>query len=463
MQKKLVNVWQNQRFHKIYLALYGAIFVGSLMIFIHPDAVETANHSYIFLESLFAGKPLDFYNIVGQHANKFYYLNAAHYNIGFYIFYSIAALPAFILSKLTGALPSEQFLWLCSKMVTAALFVGTAHLTAKLAEKLEIDRSDITKAKRLLLLNPIAFFFSVLTGHYDAAGTFLLLLCLLLYAKGDLLRFSLLMSVAVLFKSFALLVFFPLLLAEEKRLLKLLQYAALGLWPTALTALLYRGRNGDLGAFQGEMMRRLVETRLGPVPIFPSLLALLCLFAYLSPTAQNGANRARRGVYFSFAIFLLIPLLTRWHPQWLFVFLPFWVLISLLHRQEKLYAYLNVFFFAGTMLYCWAYFPGHFELQLIGMGPLGRLLYGKEFKMVSDYLFRFNSMELLAQSLFYAAGLCAMASGLPVVQRWVKASEKREGEGAASQEVPLLAHIAVFVFCLGLWAAACFLQFWKGV
>ena len=80
------------------------------------------------------------------------------------------------------------------------------------------------------------------------------------------------MGAAVLFKSFALLVFFPLLLAEEKRLIKLLQYAALGLWPTGLTALLYRGRNGDLGAFQGEMMRRLVETRLGSVPIFPSLL-----------------------------------------------------------------------------------------------------------------------------------------------------------------------------------------------
>ena len=43
-----------------------AAFAAGFFLFSHPDLWETANHGYVFLESLFSGKVLHFYEICAR-------------------------------------------------------------------------------------------------------------------------------------------------------------------------------------------------------------------------------------------------------------------------------------------------------------------------------------------------------------------------------------------------------------
>ena len=85
------------RFDKV---LFCAAFLFAFFFMSHPDLWETANHSYIFLESLFGGKILDFYKIVRRHENTYYYINGANYNILVYALFGIRELTVFVFNKI---------------------------------------------------------------------------------------------------------------------------------------------------------------------------------------------------------------------------------------------------------------------------------------------------------------------------------------------------------------------------
>ena len=97
-----------------------AAFVAGFFLFSHPDLWETANHGYVFLESLFSGKVLHFYEICARHENTYYYLNSANYNIVIYIIFGLWELPVFVFNKIFHLRLNERFLiyWYLENLFT---------------------------------------------------------------------------------------------------------------------------------------------------------------------------------------------------------------------------------------------------------------------------------------------------------------------------------------------------------
>lgn len=116
--------------------IFVSVFVLSFFMFSHPDLWETANHSYVFLESVFDGGFLDFYEICAEHANTYYYINNANYNIVTYIIFGLWELPVFVFNNLFGLALNEKFLIFWAKCVSAAFYLGCGILTESICEKL---------------------------------------------------------------------------------------------------------------------------------------------------------------------------------------------------------------------------------------------------------------------------------------------------------------------------------------
>ncbi len=338
----------------------------------HDDLLETSNHAWILLDCIRTGQFRSFYDVVMAHENALYYVNNAHYNILCYLLYALWELPVYLAVKLGGLALSEYFLMFWSKAVGTAAYAGCAVLLSRLARALAFSEEDAHWAGLYFLLDPVAFLAALLMGQYDSLCLVFLLAGLLCWQKRQLWRFSLWVGLAMAFKFFPLLLFLPLLVLAEKRPLRCAGYAAATLWAVVPTALLFRGRTGDMGVFNNLMVDRIFAAKLPggvDVPIFLLLYAGLLLACYFYRPADEAA-RLRWLPWLGLAVFGGLFLFTEWHPQWLLLIVPFAVLTTLQQRQRAVWQYLENLWFFGFWLTANFHFPGQIESNLLRFGLL---------------------------------------------------------------------------------------------
>ena len=107
---------------------------------------------------------------------------------------------------------------------------------------------------------------------------------------------------------FALFIAIPLLLLREKRVLRLIGYGVLCLWLYLPGMLLFRGRDGDAGFFNGLIADRLFVQRLG-VEAAPSLVLTLLAVLYMICWAWHPADERSlrdKSLYVCMAVFAVL-------------------------------------------------------------------------------------------------------------------------------------------------------------
>lgn len=353
--------------------LFGVLAVLLWLLFAHPDINETARHAYILLRSIGDGGLLRFYENVYTLKFGYTYTNAAHYGIVVYLLYAVWELPLFLLEKLTGLAFPDMALALWCKAVGVAAVLGCAALLRRLGKLLGFDGAFCTWLPLLFCLHPVTLFTVFAMGQYDSLCLVFLLLALCFYCKKDLLRFSLVMGAALVFKFFALFAFLPLLLLAEKRLLHVLKYAALSLWLYLPTTLLFWGRTADAGLFNQIMADRLFAVQipggLGGYSAFGLVMGLVCMAAWLW-RPEDGMALCRGAAYLCLAVYTTLFLFTPWHPQWVLLLVPFSLLELGAVKEKRAFALLELVFTAGFFLLCAFHFPGQLEGDMLDMGIL---------------------------------------------------------------------------------------------
>ena len=109
--KSLTKKLQWPEGFKLYDKLFfGIAFVLAFFFMSHPDLWETANHSYVFLESVFSGNFMNFYEFCAAHNNSYYYINVANYNIMIYMLFGLWELPVFIFNHIFSLPLNEVFI-----------------------------------------------------------------------------------------------------------------------------------------------------------------------------------------------------------------------------------------------------------------------------------------------------------------------------------------------------------------
>lgn len=377
LSKRLSLFWKSDAPARWELILTGIVVLFCYLFFNHPDIVETANHSWLFLDHLFSGHLLDFYDSVLAHENAFYYVNGAHYNVVLYLFFGVWLLPVYAVYHLFGldaaAGAANVFVLYWAKLLACGAALGCALLVRRLAVRLEIPAGRAGYGALAFLLSPLTLVGVFCMGQYDSFCLLFLLLALCFYFDGRLLPFTLVAGVAIVCKFFALLVFLPLLLLREKRISRLLGYGALSLWLTLPTALLFAGRDGDMGFFNELMIQRLfTDTVPGAhtdVPLFFLVYALILAFCFFW-RAPDLARLRRMAVYVCMCVFGLLFCWVLWHPQWLVLLVPFAVLSVGTARNRTPWYAMGAICCAGALLLCYQTFPGQLEVGMLDYGLL---------------------------------------------------------------------------------------------
>lgn len=361
---------------RLWLGLGGAAFVLAYLLFSHPDLWETANHSYIFLQSLFSGRLPDFYGVVAAHENPYYYINGANYNILVYLLFGLWELPVYLVNTLFRLPLNESFLIYWAKLLSVGCFVACGWLLRRLCLALGFSTEKAGLAALLFWFDPVAFFSPMVMGQYDTLCLLFTLWGLCLYVQGRLTRFALLFGAGMVCKSFPLLLFVPLVLLAEKRPLRLLGHGLTVLWLYLPTTLLYWGRTGDAVVFSQVMQQRLfaltADTGTIAVSVFCLGYAVVLFGAFLYSPA-NAQQQNRVALYLCLAVYCWLFGCVTWHPQWLVLLVPFVVVTTLWQPQPRPWFWLDIAFAAGYFLCCFLLFPNQMGAHLLDGGVLHHL------------------------------------------------------------------------------------------
>ena len=404
-----------------YLILFlGAVFC--LLVFAHPDIVETARHGYILIRSTLDGNFFGFFEDVYSRVYGYGYTNAAHYNILLYLLYALWELPLYLIERIGGFVFTDLTLSLWCKWLGAGFYLGCGLLTGALARRLGCEETACRWVPLFFWLNPISFFTILVMGQYDSICLFFLLWALIYYLDGRMIPFSLVIGVGMVFKFFPVFLLLPLVLLAEKRLLRAVGYMALSLWLYLPTSLLFWGRTGDAGFFNQLMIERIFAQAfpggVADASLFLLLLALTCVAARLwQPADRNALGRA--AVYLGLVVFGLLFAFVYWHPQWLILLVPFSILTGLQLRDKTLFALMQGIFCAGFFLLIAMLYSGQLEANLID-GGLIALISGFYFSLVENarstgfYFSLIPYLNDLAPVFFYGPLLAELIFKLPV-------------------------------------------------
>ncbi|WP_367924066.1 hypothetical protein [uncultured Ruthenibacterium sp.] len=370
IRKRLSGFWMAESPARWELIVAGILVLFCYLFFNHPDIVETANHSWLFLDHLFSGDLLNFYDNVLAHENTFYYVNGAHYNVILYLLFGLWLLPVYGIYHLFSLDAS-------AKLLACIAALGCAFMTRRLALRLDISEGRTKYMRLAFLVSPLTLAGVFCMGQYDSLCLFFLLWALYFYFEGRLSLFTLLVGVAMVCKFFALLVFLPLLLLREKRLSRLCGYGALSLWLMVPTSLLFSGRDGDMGFFNELMIERLFNDTIPgahtDVPLFFLMYALVLVFCFFWNTSESSHMR-RMAVYICMTVFALLFSFVLWHPQWLVLLVPFAILsVGTAQNRTPWYA-MNAICCAGALLLCYQTFPGQLEVGMMDYSFLHQAL-----------------------------------------------------------------------------------------
>ncbi len=381
----------------------------------HNDIAETAQHAWTLIRSTVDGRFFDFYSNVADRVYdfgfSFSYVNNAHYNILIYILLALWELPLYLVGTLfripAGNMELLIYFWV--KVLCVAVFWLCAARTARIARQMGVDEQHAQTIRLFVLFCPVSLFAVFQFGSYDMFCLLFILLALEALLDGKIYRFALLIGVAAVFKFFALILFIPILLLCEKRIVRLIKLGLCGVSLMLPSTLLFWGRAAHSAMFNAEMIKRFsflnLPTEYGEISVFFLLYALLCVFcfAYRMRTEKPDPVLC---LYVGFASLALLFLTITWHPQWMVLLVPFVVLLGAQVENRRTLFWVAVLFCAGYFLNMTFMFPDALDASLLRLGIL-RGTVGSTGSLVA-LLQAIPLVHRLAPAA-YAAGLAALA------------------------------------------------------
>lgn len=348
------------------------------LLFKQSDLTHTNSSSFAYLYGHF----WDFYDYNNSRMGDNNYLPI------FYWFFALWNIPL----KLLGLIPEVtsdtwimatpiQTIW--SKLLLVIFFFSSVRLLGKIAEQIcaSIPLSQTSQSglapEQVFATAPIAIFAVFIFGGYDIFTVFFMLLGIHAYFAKNFKSFVFYFSVAISFKYFAALIYLPLVLLIEKRLIYLVLYGLLGIAITAIQFALYWHSDIFLGKIFGLVGAKATGNAVSIRFILANVAyGVMCLYLYFSKldiTAdpQGWFRRTIFACIFSYALFFSWVL---WHPQWIILITPFIALSYLWIQHQKTMLCIEILGYLGFAVYCMNNWVGNVDNTMIYGGIFGGLL-----------------------------------------------------------------------------------------
>ena len=335
----------------------------------YNDILVTTRQGIDFWEILWRGDFLDFFavNLTASGNDTYTDVQGCAYNILVYFVFAVWNLPLLLLRNVANVdVMNSIGCIVYAKLLPVAAFLVTMLIMRKLLKGLEIPEEKHGLLLYLYATSSLMISAIFLTAQYDVFSVILQLLGVYAFIEKKDKRFVFLFGAAFCFKFIALVVFLPLLLLRDKKILGWLKKLAMFLIPWLLTELPFALFGAIPPATGSELAAKLIYKMLvsanvgSRANLFVMAYAGILIWCYLRKA--DSENAAIDGIWACFVSYAAFFALMDSYPYWAVMLAPFFVLIIALTPGQF---YLNLiletvawgaFVFANMLRYPWAYF-----------------------------------------------------------------------------------------------------------
>lgn len=386
---------------KLIWPLYLLTITICFLFFSHTDPLITNVQSYFYF----------------NHINEFYDFSLAEIGTAAYLpsIYTILATWNFPLVILGLVNPDNLLSWSSfypnSKlsMQEYAIFLSWYKLGILLLslasfvyiKKIrQLIKANTYKSEVIYITSPFVIFSTMIFSGYDIFSVIFSLIGFYYFLKKDLIKFAIFFSIAITFKFFALIIFGPLLLLKEKKIIPLIKYSSIAISLTIITALPFIDNISFFRSILFVMEEKLSYGEFNLLQIaFISFYLSICIYA-LKFKGKNKEHFFKTSIYIAYLSYAALFFTTKFHPQWILLIMPF-IALSYAFNKKKNY---HIFFiemlgFIAFIFLTINIWKNNIDQKMLAQGPLSQLLPQPQF-MMADF-FNFHSIKPLLMIIFY--------------------------------------------------------------
>ena len=392
--------------------IFAVIGLVCFLCFQQGDIMHTAGSSYGFLQ----GHILDYYDWVAYEYDIW-----DSYMPSTYILFAIWNIPM----KLLGiVVHPEEFadFWVIMwyKLLPTLFYLASGILIYKIASQIGMGSKKSKLCAYAFITAPIGFFSQFMFGQYDSFTVFFILLGLLYYYKKNHKLFILFFALAIPFKLWPLLFFVPLLLLREKNIWKIIRDIVLVAIPYAVEFVLFYGndvfREYVLG-FSATGYVSAAGINIGGVTVSYVILlwGFICAYAYFK-NPEDDVKEVQWSLFLCCMVLVALFGLSQWHPQWLLLAMPFFVLSAFISKNTKKFLIIDIFMMFFYSVYVVNGWPNHVDQELFTWGmfggyihrEIGNILMMRDLYIIKDkeFLLTVFTALLTASAIFKHPHFC---------------------------------------------------------
>jgi len=344
------------------------------------------------------------------------------YDFGLYIPFALWNFPVYIWEKVSGLTFEGNLLALLWIRIGLMIpFAGCNWALWKIGSFLEKDETE--KSCLCFLFSSSLFLINGLfcLGQIDIINTFFMLMGLLAYMKREKKKFILWFMLAITCKVFALMIFLPLLVLWEKRILHIIANLLQAMILTLGTKVIFfydkmqTPTTFDERRFSRFLFDRQITFNNCSISFFVLFFSILLIWCWNEECCRE--RWVNKAVWTAFAGYACFFCGATTYPYWAVVFSPFIPLLILLYPEKgKLLLWLEMiaavlYFLKGVCDYGWVY-TAETNMRWMLMGILnGREIRGvdfqQHFKNLDEYTQKTVQTVLLTGFWAVIAGVLA--------------------------------------------------------
>lgn len=451
---------KEKTFFSILWAIPIAIMVVLLFSHTYNDIVITTRQGINFWNILKNGEFLRFYQVnILESGNDIY--NAAQgcaYNILVYLVFAIWNIPLALLLAFTNIdVMNNVFCLAYSKLLPVTAMLISAYLLQKIFVLLGVPQKKQGVFSFLYLTSALMVSVVFIMSQYDLLGLIFQLLGIHAFLANKNRKFVFWFGIAFCFKYFSLVIFLPLLLLKQKRIVPCLKSLCGMLIPVLLTKLPFVFASGDAsGVLVGEAMtvqyiQNMLAYTTNYMNLFIIVYILILVWCYLHSYDDSSKQLHFDAVWACFVSYAAFFCLCNAYPYWSILLAPFVVLVIAI-SPEKFYlnVLLETFGFAALLFtnmlkFTWCYFGNTMKSMVMpllfpGASYEDSIIYSIITKLSENYL-----IVSLFHSVFIAAMVALAFSTFP---KRPMASLEKWNDQAGYNDALAFRSVIVSVLCL---------------
>ena len=446
LEEKKINV--------IEWAVLFALIVFAILTFHYYDIACTVDNSILLLRSIRDGEFFHYYDYcIGKTQTMW----APNYEILMYIIFAIWNIPVAILHhfwkfdylySMPAILWEKFFLLLCVFIV--------AHYIYKICMLREDNKEKGRLAQFLFLSSLNCIVPALMISQYDIISLVFIIMGLYAFLQHKTWRFIFCFSIAIPLKIFGLFIFVPLVLMDEKKIMRAIGKMACGLSVLAVCKLIASPSASYhylVGSFSSVILDKMIgdsiKIGLNSVAIFIAVVVAVCIYAYAKDFKDE---RERYAIYIPFILFTALFTTFSFYPYWIILLVPFTIL-NIMENENHLK--LNILldslsgvcvFLISTLVYPWIYGNEAMKDLLVSKMPV-YVRGGMRYSTVNDFLTRYGVNEYLSV-IYTIFWICLLAL---VVLNSPKLSQKSPKGIYRVEHTVVGVRLAAIIVVIALW------------